>query len=112
MEPVDPRGPKEELLAEVDWVKVDALCRTGTNPSLPKRKIYKKIIQQLKIRQIEKNQFLTKKISSKWQDTKNSRKNGNYNLIFLEKNRQIEGIYHECHVSWWLLQKFEFVLDK
>ena len=54
MEPVDPRGPKEELLAEVDWVKVDALCRTGTNPSLPKRKIYKKIIQQLKIRQIEK----------------------------------------------------------
>ena len=61
MEPVDPRGPKEELLAEVDWVKVDALCRTGTNPSLPKRKIYKKIIQQLKIRQIEKNQFLTKK---------------------------------------------------
>ena len=50
MEPVDPLGPKEELLAEVDWVKVDALCRTGTNPSLPKRKIYKKIIQQLKIR--------------------------------------------------------------
>ena len=61
MEPVDPRGPKEELLAEVDWVKVDALCRTGTNPSLPKRKIYKKIIQQLKIRQIEKKSIFDEK---------------------------------------------------
>ena len=70
MEPVDPRGPKEELLAEVDWVKVDALCRTGTNPSLPKRKIYKKIIQQIKkIVKLKKINFDIKK-SSNSQDTK------------------------------------------